>query len=266
MDRILTSKKGERVQFLKKLAGNAAQRRLRGSYLVDGARLVADALRAGAPLRSLLMAPDLAQSGAGRELAQIAGRAGVDAVLAEAAVLAHITGGTSSQGVLAELGMPGPVDGSAGSGLWLSLHGLQDPGNVGNALRAAAATGCAGVLLDRNCADPFGLKAVRAAAGALWQVPVEICDDMENRLESLKKNGVRLIGAVAQGGKSYLDEILSTPVCLMIGSEGHGLPENIRLFADSRVTIAYPGTIESLNASTSASLLLFECLRQRKTF
>ena len=148
--------------------------------------------------------------------------------------------------------------------LVLSLHGIQDPGNLGAILRSAAAVEADMVLLDKDCADPWSVKGVRASSGALWLGPVERPEDMETRLRGLQKMGLSLAAASTQTGVSYWDHSFLEPCCLMMGSEGQGLPTSILKMADNHVNIPYTGKIESLNASVSAGILLFEVLRQRK--
>ena len=201
----------------------------------------------------------MADSKSGRALAA---SAGAELVVAEERILRQVTGSPSTQGVLAVAARRelAPLE----KGLMVSLHGIQDPGNVGAILRSAAAVEAAGVLIDSECADPWSLKAVRGAAGALWRVAVQPMEDPAGRLRQLQQAGYRLAAAVAAEGEDYLSQDLAGNCCVMIGSEGRGLPDEITALSDFRITVQYPGAIESLNASTSASILLFEALRQRK--
>lgn len=169
----------------------------------------------------------------------------------------------TSQGVLAiglmprarplDVRPPAPV-------LVLVLWELADPGNVGTLIRSAEAAGAAAVWC-RGGVDLWSPKVVRAAAGALFRLPVAVVDDP---LAGLAEAGLGAVAAVARGGLPYDEVDLSGPVGLLIGSEAHGLPQAVVDGCAAQVTIGLAGPTESLNAAMAGTVLLFEALRQRR--
>ena len=142
--------------------------------------------------------------------------------------------------------------GRAPSGpLCVCLWGVADPGNVGTALRTAAAFGVASVALGPDCADPYGPKAVRASMGAVFTVPLA-------RVTSLAELPGRTIALAARAGEP-LRGPLEGDVTLLVGAERAGLPEEI---VDGAAQVAHiPIATESLNAAIAAAIALYEITR-----
>lgn len=144
--------------------------------------------------------------------------------------------------------------GPRAAGAW----GIQDPGNLGAILRAAAAFGFPEVLLGPGCADPFDPKTLRGSMGAAFLVSLRRCEDLAGAMD-----GGHWIALDGGGGASPLAEAdLSEPLRLLVGNEGHGwrgvaLPSQVR-----RVAIPIAG-VESLNASVAMGVACFEAARRR---
>jgi TrmH family RNA methyltransferase len=236
-------------------------RRERGEFLAEGVRVVRDALVAGARPRRVLVAPEI--------LTRV--RGGAD-LLRELAPLGPIELGASAFGAIADAESPQgvvavfPIETvslSAGLGpLLLVLDGLQDPGNLGTIVRSAVGSGVVETLVVRGGADPFGPKAVRAAAGALFRVRIARPSD-EELVAALR--GRRLWLAEAEGGQRYDRVDWRQPSALAIGSEASGASAELRGLAGGRVSIPLRSGLESLNAGVAASILLFEAARQLNT-
>jgi len=134
------------------------------------------------------------------------------------------------------------------------LHGVQDPGNVGTAIRSAHAFG-AGVALSRGSADLYNPKTVRATMGSIFHTPVAREFETVDFLTEAGDAEFTLIAAVPEAG----DTPRSLPagrLLVCIGAEGSGLPEEVMRACEMRVTI--PSLATSLNASVAASILLYE--------
>jgi TrmH family RNA methyltransferase len=221
-------------------------------------RVVGDALAAGARPRRVFVAPDLlARVRGGPELLrQLAPLGPVE--LGQAA-FAAIADAETPQGVAAVFPIePARLDPDAGP-LLLVLDGLQDPGNLGTIVRSAVGAGVVGALAVRGGADPFGPKAVRAAAGALFRLPIARPDDDE-LVAALGGRQVWL--AESLGGERYDRVDWRPPGALVIGSEAGGASPELRRLATGRVSIPLRAGLESLNAGVAASILLFEAARQ----
>jgi RNA methyltransferase, TrmH family len=134
------------------------------------------------------------------------------------------------------------------------LHGVQDPGNVGTAIRSAHAFG-AGVALSRGSADLYNPKTVRATMGSIFHTPVARDLASVDFLATAADAGFGLAAAVPAAGNNPEDLPLGRLV-ICIGAEGSGLPEDVLSACEVRVRI--PSLAPSLNASVAASILLYE--------
>lgn len=134
------------------------------------------------------------------------------------------------------------------------LHRIQDPGNVGTAIRSAHAFG-AGVALSRGCADLYNPKTVRATMGSIFHTPVARELESLGFLNEAGSAGFGLVAAVPEA-KDTPESLPRGRLVICIGAEGSGLPEEIVGACEMEVGI--PSLAPSLNASVAASILLYE--------
>jgi len=134
------------------------------------------------------------------------------------------------------------------------LHGVQDPGNVGTAIRSAHAFG-AGVALSRGSADLYNPKTVRASMGSIFHAPVAREVESVAFLNAARNAGFPAVAAMP-GAEDTPRGMPSEPLVVCIGAEGSGLPEEVVHACEMRVGI--PSFAPSLNASVAASILLYE--------
>lgn len=134
------------------------------------------------------------------------------------------------------------------------LEGIKDAGNLGTILRTAAAFGIDAVILYGDTVDLYNPKCVRAAVGNLWKIPVFKMDDLSlfkdyERIATLPK------GANVVNLKDYTP---ASKVLVMFGSEADGLSEELKNFATKNITIEMSQSVESLNLSVSASVVMYK--------
>jgi TrmH family RNA methyltransferase len=139
-------------------------------------------------------------------------------------------------------------------GLVLLLHGVQDPGNVGTAIRSAHAFG-AGVALCRGCADLYNPKTVRASMGSIFHAPVAREIESVEFLGAAREDGFVPVAASPEAGGTP-QNLPSGRIVICIGAEGSGLPDEVVGACHKRVCI--PSLASSLNAAVAASILLYE--------
>jgi len=147
--------------------------------------------------------------------------------------------------------------------LVLVLAALQDPGNVGTILRSAEAFGAAGIISLPGTVNEWNPKAVRASAGSIFRVPV-LSATLDETLVNLRESSMRIFTTTVHGAEPADMIDLTGPVAIIIGNEGNGVPHDVAVHANSRITIPCPGPVESLNAAVAASVLLYEACRQRQ--
>lgn len=243
---------------------------------VEGRKFVEEALRSGLRAEALLLTEETAPLAA--EILVLAGKSSAE--IARLRVLktteklfAGVAGTESPQGVAALLHQPvwsfedvlrgaGEMRGAAA--LVVVLAGVQDPGNVGTAVRSAEAFGATGVIATRGTADPWSPKALRASAGSALRVPMLRGMAAPVVLAQLRMARVRIIAASSRSaGQAARAEDLRGDAAIFIGNEGAGLAEEIIHAADAAMAIPMSEVVESLNAGVAASIVLYEAARQR---
>ena len=140
---------------------------------------------------------------------------------------------------------------------------ISDPHNLGAIIRSAECVGAHGVVIPKR--RSAGLTAVvgKAAAGAVEHMAIARVPNLSAALEELKKAGLWVYGAAAEGSSALWKTDLTGPVALVIGSEGDGMSRLVREHCDVILSIPLKGQISSLNASAAAAVLMYEILRQR---
>src|SRR5256886_13509315 len=243
----------------------------RGLALIEGVRLVEEALAAGVAFKGALVAPDLARTARGTALvAELQGHAvAVEAVGAR--VFAQLADTETPQGIIAVIEprrwnasefVPPP------GAVALVIDGVQDPGNVGTLIRRAHATGAAGTMVLPGTADPTSPKALRAAMGATFRRPVVSLDDA-GFIAWARKHAVTLWAAAADGTPPHHAAGTGDggrgrgPIAVIVGNEGAGIRPQLNAVAAQRVAIPLAQGAESLNVAVAAGILLYEVTRGR---
>src|ERR1700736_3228306 len=149
-------------------------------------------------------------------------------------------------------------------GLIVLLDGGGDPHNLGAIIRTALAAGAHGVVIPERRAAGLTDTVARASAGALAHLPIAKVTNLVRTMEELKEAGYWLIGPEGQGDKNYTEVDYTSPVGIVLGSEGQGLHELTRKRCDFVVSLPTTGPVKSLNVSVAAGVVLFEALRQRR--
>jgi TrmH family RNA methyltransferase len=230
---MITSPQNETLKEIRKLAGRKWRDKLR-QFVAEGEDLLAAADAAGwEPLARLVA------EGTGLEGEEVKPH-----LLQQ---VSQLGSGTRAIGIYGQRWAPAPT-----GPLCLALWGVNDPGNVGTALRGALAFGASSVALGPGTADPYGPKAVRASMGALFEVPVA-------RVRTVEELPGRRIALVARAG-APLHEIGGDEATLVVGAEREGLPDEIVAACDDVAHI--PIASESLNAAMAATVALYECNRR----
>lgn len=179
-------------------------------------------------------------------------------------VLAKVADAVTPQPILAVAALPDTgVDLVPADGFVLVLHDVRDPGNLGTAVRAADASGAAGVIVSGESVDVFNPKALRATAGSAFHLPISVTATLDEAVAALHATGRRVLGAVVSGGAALWHAPLTSASAVVVGGEATGLTDEERASLDGAVTIEMAGRAESLNVGVAAALLCFEALRRR---
>ncbi|MAG63792.1 hypothetical protein CMO84_09750 [Candidatus Woesearchaeota archaeon] len=224
--------------------------RERGALVLEGERLVRDAIRLGYPLEGLFVGDD------SLELHESLGGEGS---LVEAALLQQASGLKTSPGVMALAAVPEALTFDQldleGDPLLLVVAGVADPGNLGALARSAEAAGGRALVLLAGGTSPWNAKALRGSMGSLLRLPVVIAADALQVGAELRDRGIRQVVAATRGGKAPADHDWAGPTALWVASETGALPDSGQGLEPLTIPIA--GGVESLNVTVAASLLLF---------
>jgi TrmH family RNA methyltransferase len=233
-------------------------------FVVEGAKLLAEACRAGATVESVFLDPRSART-AERELAETCEKDGARLIHVQPDVLSRALDTVTPQPIAATvLRIDKGLDANPSPALAVVLAGVSDPGNAGTLIRSAAAAGADLVVLCTPSVDLYNPKTVRASAGAMFLVPVTIDVSLDETLQHLADAGVRAWGSAASGGVDYTEADLSQPCALILGNEAHGLSDSTAAALDGLLTIPMSNRAESLNVAVAGALLCFEAARQRR--
>jgi TrmH family RNA methyltransferase len=239
------------------------EREARRLFIAEGVRVAEELLGAGVVLRMALVSPSLEDTDRGRALAERLKESG--SVTVSEGELARLAATETPQGVLLvaespRLARQDIVLGDAAT--ILVLDAIQDPGNFGTLVRAADAFRVAALIALPGTVDAWNPKAVRAAAGSSFRVPILFLED-DDALDWLKCEGFALWVAEADGqavgGLARPDR-----TALVIGNEGAGVRAVWRAAADAIVSVPVPGTVESLNAAVAAGILLYAITTEKR--
>lgn len=246
---MITSTQNERVKLVHALQTQAKRRRKEGRIVLEGARLVQDALQAGHRPEFVFFTAQ--HAGLMQDVAE--------AQTVSEDVMRHMSDTQQPQGVIGVFPLPRHQPPQPPQRL-LILDALRDPGNMGTVLRTAAAAGVQAVILAPGSVDPYNPKVLRAGMGAHFRVPVI---EMDWPQVAAYCAGLRVYLADSSGDTAYDAADWSAGWALVIGSEAHGASEAAQTLAAARVYIPMAAETESLNAAAAAAVLLFEAQRQR---
>ena len=145
----------------------------------------------------------------------------------------------------------------------IACDSLQDPHNLGAIIRSAHASGCSGVVLTRERSAPLSGTAAKASAGAVSHIDICQVTNLTESLKQLKEAGAWIFGAVKDAeAQSIFATDFDLPACIVVGGEGQGIRPLVRKQCDILISIPMLGTLDSLNSSVAAGIILFEILRQ----
>ena len=146
--------------------------------------------------------------------------------------------------------------------LFVVLDEVLDPHNLGSVIRVAECAGATGVIIPNRRSATVNETVIRTSAGATAYVPVIKVSNLNQAIEEMKKENIWVYAADMDGGQMYKTN-LKGDIALVIGGEGTGVKQLTKKLCDGVVSIPMFGKVNSLNASVSAGIVLYEAIRQR---
>jgi TrmH family RNA methyltransferase len=141
---------------------------------------------------------------------------------------------------------------------------ISEPGNAGTLIRIADAMAADAVVLAGHSVDPYNGKCLRASAGSIFSLPVVAESNAAQAVSALRDAGLQVLATTVDGEVSLDEADLAGPTAWLFGPEAHGLPSELAAVATHRVHIPMPGSAESLNVASAASICLYQSARARR--
>ena len=255
----ITGKNNDLIKSVKKLLSSSKERRVNNSFVLEGARLVFDALNSLCSVKYFFVT-EAAYDKYHVQCDEIIKLAEKSYFISDE-ISSRLSETESSQGVFAVFKIEeNPIDFKL-DGKYIALDNVQDPGNLGTILRTAEALGIDGLIIGGGC-DIYNPKVLRATMGAVFRVSVMRCGNAADILSDLKGQGFKIYAtSPSKSAMSITAVDFSQGGICVIGNEANGISDSVAALANDLITIKMLGRAESLNASVAASITMWEMLR-----
>lgn len=259
----ITAKDNPAIRLYRKLVRSRKIRVQMQQFVLEGYRLVSDAVHFSGKLTHLFVTKTAWERYQENFAAWAVDWKEIKLLLISEELAMELAETEHPQGVFAICTMPSDTFPILSDATYLVLYQLQDPGNLGMLLRTAAAMGIDGVICCQSC-DFYSPKVVRATMGALFHVRVMQMPSAEVVLEKLRAAAVVSCASVVQGEAEQVGICeLGSGCAVWIGNEGNGLPAEVVQQCERRITIPMKGYMESLNAAMAAGIMMWEMTKPR---
>ena len=274
MTETITSAQNPKIKELLALQEKSRARREKGLFVVEGRRELGHCLDAGYKARTIFVCMEiLGEDGLEEITVKTTARSSSPEYGGKAPDIIEITpalyekvayrGGT--EGVIAEIYTKDTRLEDLALGkepLIMVLESVEKPGNLGAVLRSADAAGADAVIICDPLTDLYNPNLIRASIGAVFTRQV-VAASSEETVKWLKDKGIKILTAQLQDSEWYYDTDMRGGVAIVMGTEATGLTDFWRKAADAHIRIPMLGSLDSLNVSVSAAILLYEAVRQR---
>jgi len=258
---IITSKDNEIIKNVRKLK-EKKYRDLNNEYIVEGVKMIKEAILEEAKIKLIVVCEDNANSGAidKKLLYEIAK---YECIYVSKKVFDLISDVQTPQGMLAVIEKENSEDKiDYTEDVIVVLDGIQDPGNLGTILRTIDSCGLKQVIVSKETADSYNPKVVRSTMGAIFRVKVIESHSLLDTLKNMKKHKYKIMATSLETDHSIYDVEYNKKV-IVIGNEANGVEKEILDYADEKIKIPMLGKTESLNASVATAVILYEYVRNK---
>lgn len=145
----------------------------------------------------------------------------------------------------------------------LILDGIEDPHNLGSIIRTAETAGVHGIIIPKRRAAAVNSTVNKVSCGATEYMKIARVTNITDAITKLKENGLWICGTAVDAKNYYYNQDLTGPIGIVIGNEGKGMSEKVKNNCDFLVKIPMKGKVESLNASVSTGIIIYECVKQK---
>ncbi|NLD17406.1 MAG: RNA methyltransferase [Tissierellia bacterium] len=259
MHNFINSEENKKIKFIKSLKQKKARTR-ESTYILEGIKPVMEAITEGIRIREIFLSKSFFEDGM-KDYPDLQKQ---KLNIIEDKIFYQITDTVNSQGIFASVFADlKDVEDILPFGRYILLDGLSDPGNMGGIIRGVDAFGFDGLIVGPNSVDVLNEKVVRSTMSSIFRINIYVMKNMDE-MEILKSRMFRIL-ATSLEEKSFTakDSDLKDNVVIIIGNESQGVSDGMKKFASQSLYIPMVGGAESLNANVSASILMYESMRQR---
>lgn len=260
---IINSEQNKRIKSLKKLY-NKRTRRNKGKFILEGYRIIEEALKSMIVFDNIYMTPDFFQSKQGQSIVFEFEKkySSKNIIMVEDKILNMIADTHSPQGIIGTVNEREYLldEVFMNKGTLLLLDRIQDPGNMGTIIRTAVAAGIDGIIVLKGSVDIYNLKVLRSTMGAIFKIPLIQDLELEDFLDLFTNSEYKLVSTDLSADKYYYQLDFPHSVIIAIGNEANGLQEELLAKSDYRIKIPIIGEIESLNAAIAAGIILYKVI------
>ena len=255
--KIISSKDNEIVKHIKKLK-DKKYRDENNEYIVEGVKLVEEAVKENAPIKKIIICEDTTRTyeiptNIMLEIARY------ECIYVTDKIFSSITQVTNPQGIMAIIEKnieKETIDFS--QDIIVMLDDVQDPGNLGTILRTVDSIGLNQIIVSKGTADAFNPKVVRSTMGAIFRLKIIESENLAQTIREIRKHHYKLVVTSLQTENSIYDIDFNKKI-IVIGNEANGVSKEIQEI----VKIPMLGKTESLNASVAAGIVMYEYVRQK---
>lgn len=261
----ITSRDNAKLKLARKVRDGDEQ----GLICIEGARLASEALRSGIRISSAFLSGEFIERST--NIVDELSDANIETYELSSAFFSSLADTKNAQGITLIGERPASSFSAIEKNLRIEtnkipvvvyLSEVNNPSNLGAVVRTAEASGAAGVLVSPGSADAFSPKALRAAMGSAFRLPIWENADFDEVLKWAESKGLDTIAADLNGGIAYTSIDWKRPSLLLFGSEAHGLSDTSRSRIGKLTLIPMEKSVESLNLAVSCGIILFEARRQ----
>nr|MBP3599275.1 RNA methyltransferase [Eubacterium sp.] len=261
---MIESTSNAQMKKIQKLKKSAKFRRQEHCFIVEGFKMVEEALRYK-KARIVYVSEDAMEEWQARRIED--GMKSIRCEEVSTSVFRQISDTETPQGVLALVEMP-EYDRDAlleaEHPALICLEDVQDPGNLGTIMRTAEGAGMTAVVMTKGCVDLFNPKVVRSTMGAMFRMPFYIVESMTEEIRHLQGQGFTVYSSQLDGSRNFTECQYQGKVGILVGNEANGIRPETSACANEKIHIPMEGEVESLNAAVSAALLMYEVHRKRR--
>ncbi|WP_094547452.1 TrmH family RNA methyltransferase [Petroclostridium xylanilyticum] len=262
----ITSTANKIFKHIKSL-GSKSYREKYNEFVIEGARLIKDALQSSAPVNTIVINDSFLGQRDNSEILELISKSDIKIYKLNDRMFKDISHTETPQGILGvvstKLYSIREIINKTNLSFYIFCDGVQDPGNMGTIIRTADAAGADAVILSKGCVDVYNPKTVRATMGSLFHLPIIKIEDTVEALLYFKQMGLCVISGYLSNSVYHFDVDMKKGVVIVVGNEANGISDEVIKLSDYLVKIPIIGQAESLNAGIASGILMYEVVRQR---